>query len=461
MWRNYVICVLIGLLLVSTGGDVLLWRQAATAQAEAERLRAQVRSAQDQINDLQAENEQLKLAPTPQAPAPTVAAAPQDANTSLLLAIQTQVSRLRGLTSKGNVNFRFLDHDALRSYFVQKFGRDYLPQERETDQKLLQTLGLLGPNDDLAQILLDVLTEQVIGSYDEDDKSMYIVSDSGQFGAEEKTTFAHEFTHVLQDQYYDLNKLSPKHPDNDDRSLAIQALLEGDAVLIQRLWAQQYLTAAEQAQLGQGGEDSKLFSAPPFVRDQLLFPYGDGFNFVRQILQTSSGYSGVDEVFRTPPESTTQILHPDKYRQHQKPLEVALPDLPKALGAGWREIHSSVFGEFGFREFLERFTDRTRAQRGAAGWAGDRWSLLEKDDRQAVVLKTVWETDNDAQQFFDTFGLALKNRFGGAKEDASTDHQSLLASTNASDVRRSAQTVTAVISFDRPSVDAILTALQG
>jgi hypothetical protein len=82
MWRNYVICVLIGLLLVSTGGDVLLWRQAATAQAEAERLRAQVRSAQDQINDLQAENEQLKLAPTPQAPAPTVAAAPQDANTS-------------------------------------------------------------------------------------------------------------------------------------------------------------------------------------------------------------------------------------------------------------------------------------------------------------------------------------------------------------------------------------------
>src|SRR5205823_1133055 len=138
-----------------------------------------------------------------------------------------------------------------------------------------------------------------------------LVSD-GQFGPAEKDTFAHEFTHALQDQYFDLGKLSPKHPDNDDRSLAIQALIEGDAVLMQRLWAQQKLSQDEINQLGQGGADSKLFSAPLFLREQLLFPYGDGFNFVRQTYQQRGGYVGVDDVFLHPPDSTEQILHPEK-----------------------------------------------------------------------------------------------------------------------------------------------------
>src|SRR4030095_4614129 len=171
-------------------------------------------------------------------------------------------------------------------YFVSNFERDYLPNERESDQKLLTTLGLLRSTESGSQTLLDALQEQVIGVDNEDDKVMYLVSDSTSFGPDEQDTFAHEYAHALQDQYYDLTKLAPKHPDNDDRSLAMQALIEGDAVLIQRLWAQDNLTPAELNQLGQGGgTDSKLFSAPLFIREQLLFPYGDGFHFARRRYQ--------------------------------------------------------------------------------------------------------------------------------------------------------------------------------
>src|SRR5262249_45020627 len=160
----------------------------------------------------------------------------------------------------------------------------------------------------------------------------YMLSNNGQFGPDEKVTFAQEFDHALQDQYFDLNTLAPKNPDNDDRSLAIQALTQGDATLLQRLWAQQNLTSDELSALGKNGGTSQLFSASLFLREQLLFPYSDGFNFVRQIYQTG-GYAAVDAVFRDPPQSTAQVLHIDKYRNHVAPVEVDLPDLSQgALG---------------------------------------------------------------------------------------------------------------------------------
>ena len=287
MWRSYVICVLIGLLLVSTGGNVLLTRQMLAAQADTDRLRQRLASVA------------VTAPPTPAAvPAPTMAASTADR--LLLQQIEDQVAVLRGLQPKSPVTLRFLDQPALQQYFVDRFNQDYLPSERESDQKLLATLGLVKPNDTVVQILLDVLQEQVIGVYNQDDKVMYMVTDRAQFGPEEKATFAHEYTHALQDQYFDLSRLAPKHPTNDDRALAIQALTEGDATLMQRLWAQEKMTQDEINQLGQGGADSKLFSAPLFLRVQLLFPYSDGFNL--------SGRS--TRQVGTPASTTCFAIHP-------------------------------------------------------------------------------------------------------------------------------------------------------
>jgi hypothetical protein len=447
MWRNYVICVLIGLLLVSSGSSVVLLRQVMASQGELASLRQQARQASA-----------ATVAPTA-APVPTVLVS--GADTTLVRQIETDVANLRGLQPRASVPLRFLDQPALERYFVDKFNRDYLPNERESDQKLLATLGVINSNETVVQILLDVLQEQIIGIYDQDDKSMYLVADNSQFGPDEKGTFAHEYVHALQDQYFDLNVLAPKHPQNDDRSLAIQALTEGDATLMQRLWAQKNLTADEINQLGQGSAMSKLLAAPLFMREQLLFPYTDGFNFIRQMYQ-ANGSAGVDDVFRNPPESTAQILHLDKYRNHVAPVEVSLPDLEAgSLGPGWRTIKSNVLGELDLRLILTQLTDSTRGVRGASGWAGDRWLLLEKDGRQALVIKSVWDSDNEARTFLETFALAMKNRFPGAKEEeASSTRQALTAATAATEVRRDGATVVAIIAFDRPTAEAIASAVS-
>lgn len=291
---------------------------------------------------------------------------------------------------------------------------------------------------------------------------MFLVgSEPLRIGLQERVTFAHEFTHALQDQHFDLRALLPKHPENVDRSAAVQALVEGDAVLLQSLWAQQALTRAELQELsnGGGGSASKLADAPLVVRTELLFPYTTGLEFALAVFRRAGGYAGLDEAFRNPPASTEQVIHPEKYFAREAPVPVDLPDLAAALGDGWRRVNGNTLGELYLRILVQQYADAAQAQVAAAGWGGDRWQLLEKDGRSAVVLRTVWDTEQDAREFFTAYGAGLTRRFAGATrvEDTGT-RQALTTPTHATELRRRGAEVLAVIAFDRSSAEALATA---
>ena len=109
---------------------------------------------------------------------------------------------------------------------------------------------------------------------------------------------------------------------------------------------------------------------------------------------------------------------------------------------------------------LTQLTDSTQGVRGASGWAGDRWELLEKDGHQAFAIKSVWDSEADATTFFRTFSQAMQNRYFGARvEEASDARQALTATSAATEVRRRAATVVAVISFDRDTAQSIADAI--
>src|SRR5579872_29428 len=133
-----------------------------------------------------------------------------------LRSIESQVSQIRGLHPSSDPDLQLLDHTSLHSYLVDEFERNYLPSERELDQKELVALGLLQPGDNLVQLQLNLLTDQVIGVYDTDARSLFVVSDQGGFGPAARITYAHEYDHALQDQNYGLNTIAPRHAGNND-----------------------------------------------------------------------------------------------------------------------------------------------------------------------------------------------------------------------------------------------------
>src|SRR5712692_5604470 len=251
----------------------------------------------------------LLAAPASAQSSPAIGAAAPD--TATLRAIEGQVSQIRGLQALTEPDLQLLDHASLNTYLASQFERDYLPNEREADQKEFVLLGLIKPTDNLVQIQLNLLSDQVVGVYDSEAKSLFVVADQAGFGPSERMTYAHEFNHALQDQYYDLNKIAPKHPASNDRSLAVHALIEGDAIMLQTLWAQSNLSQDDLIQLARvtAGSDDILARAPLVVRTELLFPYIDGFNFVRQAYrQAGNDYAVLDDLFKNPPASSASSI---------------------------------------------------------------------------------------------------------------------------------------------------------
>jgi hypothetical protein len=382
-----------------------------------------------------------------------------------LQAIENQVSQIRGLKPTVDPDLQLLDHTSLRSYLVDEFERNYLPNERESDQKQLVALGLLQPTDDLVQIQLNLLNEQVIGVYDTDTRSLFVVSDQGSFGPAARITYAHEFDHALQDQHYGLNKIAPKHNNANDRSLAVRGLIEGDALMLQTLWAQQNLTPDDLVQLSResaAGVNAGLAEAPLIIRSELLFPYTAGFNFVRTLYrQANNSYATIDDAFMNPPESTAQVLHPDKFLNQVHPVDVQLPDIATALGPAWRQVGTGVLGELDTRVLLEQYgLTLTEASRVAAGWSGDRWQVVDRDGQTAITLESTWNSEGSATQFFSAYTRTLLVRLDVANiEESSRTRQALTTPTTATDVRVQGSTVLAVIAFDRDSANAIVDAV--
>ena len=137
------------------------------------------------------------------------------------------------------------DQAGLCAYLRASF-RDQNPEALVQATETLYKQLLLIPQDaSLEKLYLDMLTSQVAGLYDDKTKKMYVVSKDGTIGPAEKITYAHEFTHALQDQRFELKNVVGDAPDQSDRTLARTALVEGDATLLMSLWAQQHLSLAD------------------------------------------------------------------------------------------------------------------------------------------------------------------------------------------------------------------------
>jgi hypothetical protein len=325
---------------------------------------------------------------------------------ALYATIEDQVVAIRGLQPKATVDPKILDDAGIRKLTADSFAKDNPPATVAANERIMKAFGLLPPDANLADLYVNLLGSQVAGLYNPDDKTLYVVSRSGAIGPAEKTTFAHEFTHALQDQNFDLGSLQLDAIGEGDRSFSRLALVEGDATLSMSLWQLQHLTPDELNQLiSQAGSDPStrvLLDMPPILRESLLFPYVQGLSFV-QGLQASGGWPAVNAAFAKPPASTEQVLHPEKYASGEPPIAVTLPkDLAARLGTGWNVALEDQFGEFQMQVWLRGNTaiDAGTANAAAAGWGGDRISLVDgQNGAWGVVLRTAWDTPADAAEF--------------------------------------------------------------
>ncbi|MFC1998603.1 hypothetical protein ACFLVR_03040 [Chloroflexota bacterium] len=314
----------------------------------------------------------------------------------------------RQLAALNDIEYEFIATADLRQKLTDDFEDENSRQVLETNQELLEMLGLIEDDDDLYSIYLDLYTEQIAGYYDPAAKKIYVISDEGPLKVSDMMTFAHEVTHALQDQHYDLTALSEQASDDSEYSMGITSLIEGDAVLTQGLYYWTDLNQRERDIYTQESEqtDSANYDATPrYLQESLVFPYTYGYEFVLQLYQ-SGGWDAVNAVYDDPPKSMEQIIHPDKYAAAENPITVALPDIETLLGNSWEIKTNGTVGEFDLKLILEAFiTPSDDTINAAARWGGDKYIYLKHDttDEKTLVVYSTWDAETDAQEFFDLY----------------------------------------------------------
>ncbi len=327
--------------------------------------------------------------------------------------IQDDVTELRELNPSSQVQRQFITRDELRARLAEDVDEDRA--ETDITQELFVFLDMMVEGQDLYTILVDVYSEQVLGFYDSETKELYVVSGTEELSVTGKVTFAHEYTHALQDQHFDLKSL-PEPEDNSDYSLAVTSLVEGDASLASAVYIWYVLDASEREALSQedGSGDGAFAAAPRVVQENVLFPYEAGFDFALALVE-QGGWQAIDQAYSDPPQSTEQILHPEKYLQRDEPQAVSIPDLESALGAGWSQLDNDVLGELNIRVYLETFVDASDAAKAAEGWDGDRYVFMkDAGGRELFVLSSVWDSVADAREFFGAYITFIAGKSGGA-----------------------------------------------
>jgi len=272
-----------------------------------------------------------------------------------------RVAAVRNLPPRASVQARVLDRAALIESVRQHVGREVPSDVIHNQGELLVGLGMVPPDFDYEEGAFKLLETQLAGFYEPHDKRMYLASDLEDRVAD--ATLAHELVHALQDQYYDLGARLSYQPEANDRESAIQALAEGDAT-----------SAMMDLMLAEGGRRStdipdEVFAAevessmtstpdgasvPRVLRASLVAPYVDGVTFVNALRRrglskrgaAGGGWEAVDEAWRSPPTTTEQLLHLDKYDAREPPEALPTPTSPPG---SWTMLYDDAFGEEGLR----------------------------------------------------------------------------------------------------------------
>jgi heme-degrading monooxygenase HmoA len=375
--------------------------------------------------------------PAPQQPAATTGAARNAALIAATQEVLKETSEVRQLAILRPVQSSTQSRSEIERAVMKNLDEEVTPADMHAAEVTLKKLGLAPPEFQYRALMIRLLTEQVAGYYEPKSRQFYLADWIDVDG--QKPIMAHELTHALQDQHFNLRRFDHWPKGDSDAELAAHALIEGDATMAMAMYVASNPLRALTFLKSMGAMSiatEELDKAPRSVRESLLFPYQEGMNFTRALYK-QGGWPEVSKAFTTLPQSTEQILHADKYFAREAPVKVLVPDITSLLNSGskrsevrsqrsvagfqaattWKRLAADVNGEWGFYLILDEFLkSAAESRRAAAGWAGDRTSVYESQKGDVLYVSlSAWDTENDAREFFDAYVKRTQLRYPAAE----------------------------------------------
>ena len=331
------------------------------------------------------------------------------------------IEKAVGLKYKTPPKVETRSNEQVREFVIKQLTDSLATHDIDGQEAAYKRLGMIPDTLKLKPFLTSLLEEQIVGYYDPHTKVLYVVDGAPKDMA--SMTITHELVHALQDQYISLDSVQ-KIRDDNDRLSAAQSVFEGQAVY-------------EQISLMLGGSNIAInlpggweriremirenqasmpifAAAPKVIQETLIFPYLSGAEFYRNYKERKSG----SIIYKDMPVSTEQIIHPAAFfGTRDNPTRVTLGTLANAT-----KVYENDLGEFETRLFLyQQLNDQNEAVRGASGWDGDRYAVVNTPQGQGIVWLTVWDSPVEGGEFFHLAGQAVEARYSTKVASGSTE----------------------------------------
>ena len=324
--------------------------------------------------------------------------------------LKKAVVEIGRLDFKQNIPVRYLDRMQLKTYIEQLFEKDYPEELASKESDFLFLMGFTDGPIVLKPMRRKIILENIGGMYNEKTKELLAVEEFRNLDMINAPALVHELRHAIQDQHFHLAVLLNDYSDYDDRKLAVLAAIEGDAtlVMIRQLGFDPALVgdafnAENVLAFSAVAGATALTDAPAIIKYQLLMPYLDGLKFSSDILKKRK-WQGLNQVLMRPPLSSEQVLHPQKYLDMEKPLEVRIGYRP----ASGQLVHSGVVGEY-FLDVL--LADGAEVGAAAVGWGGDHFAIYRNGPAALLLWEVHWDTVAAADRFAAAFRSFLEKKF--------------------------------------------------
>jgi hypothetical protein len=330
--------------------------------------------------------------------------------------LEAEVAEVGGIEFRKPVPLDYLSKQGLVSYLKEVLDDEYPEVRARSDERTLEAFGAIPPGTDLRALRARLLEDNIAGFYDErpGKKRLYAVSEERKLTPANQLVLAHELRHALQDQYADVHEALPDSiGDYDDRRVALLSLLEGDATLVMERFLVRRLPGAEGQDVDLSGmslPEASFPGVPPLVREQLVRPYIAGRDFARALYK-QGGWDALKKAWSRPPDTTEQVLHPEKYLAREAALPVTISyEPPKAT-----MLNEGALGEILIRALLG---DGPKVAPAAAGWGGDVFRVWDVGGHTLLVWRSRWDSSADLNEFLE----AMRDHLSNTHRSSRTSH---------------------------------------
>jgi len=348
-----------------------------------------------------------------------------------------------GFAKRGAVKKKIVGQADIEQYTKDRLARADLSQRFARSELTMKKFGLLPREFNLREFLVKSNGQSIAGLYDEESKTISLLNTVSL--EKQGPILAHELTHALQDQNYDLQHWgkagskpvsktqgSDDGDGNDESTTARHAIVEGQAMVVyidyllapygRNLKDTPGVVASMEDSAVSATIDSELMhKAPMVLREAGAFPYRTGLFFEADILAQRGKQAAFQGVFAQPPRNTHEVFDSRAYLEREKLVPVQIPDLSSLLSKDYEVFDSGSFGELDVRALLKQFGDKHGATDFAPAWQGGSYVAFKKTlvaggnepttADVALLYVSHWKTVQAAEHFARFYATTVAKRY--------------------------------------------------